>query len=133
MPPGIEDPHGSLRTLVAELGETQDLRRAGDLLAALQAELGPHFREEERAGGLFDTLSAAAYGQERAVEELRHEHVLLAAEVEATLAQVRATLRGPVGAVLRRAALLAERIRAHERKESTAWLGAIYAESGGSE
>lgn len=133
LPAPFEAQHGSLRALLADLDDVEDLRRAVRLLEALRAELGPHFAEEERPGGLFDAVVAAAYGQERAVEALRHEHVALAEELDGTLEQARACLRGPVAAALRRAAQVSARVRAHERKESAAWLEATYAESGGSE
>lgn len=132
LPEGIEVQHRAIRRVVDSLAACEDLGVAITLLQRLDALLAVHFNEEEAPGGLLEDMLNSAQFQDRAVDNLRHEHELIARENREILAAARACIAGPVAEVLRRSKALCGTIQAHERRETDAYLDAIYAEAGGS-
>lgn len=129
----LDEQHHHIRQVVYALQATDDVRAAAVLLRQLGGLLRPHFAEEERPGGMLDSMSSAAVGQERVVASIRREHRAIALATEAALLDAEVCLEGPMAATLRRARELCDAILEHERRESDAFLDAIYAEPGGSE
>jgi hypothetical protein len=114
----LEGEHRELRGLVARLREARDV---GELLPALELlhpALSAHFAHEEFPGGLYEAMGALGAAHSSAVRELVDDHYLFLAAVRGLTAAVRHHREGPIDDLLRQAAALATRLRAHEDKES---------------
>ncbi len=129
----LDEQHHHIRQVVFALQTTDDVRVAAALLRQLDTLLRPHFLEEERPGGMLDSMAGAAIAQERVVASIVGEHRSIALATAEALAAAHACLEGPVAGVLLTARELCEVLLNHERREGDAFLDAIYAEPGGSE
>lgn len=129
----IEEQHDAIRDVVSVLRSTRDLRVLLTHLVELDKMLRPHFAEEERPGGLLDSLSSSAISQHRVIAQIRADHRTLALGAVTAIRDAQECLDGPVAQVFQRAHELCDQILIHEWRESEAALDAIYAESGGSE
>lgn len=129
----LDEQHHHIRQVVFALQATDDVRVAATLLRQLDGLLQPHFVEEERPGGMLDSMSAAPVSQDRVVASIVREHRAIALATEAALLEAETCMEGPMAASLQRARELCEAILEHERREGEAFLDAIYAEPGGSE
>ncbi|GDX79317.1 hypothetical protein LBMAG42_11280 [Deltaproteobacteria bacterium] len=127
----LDEQHHHIRQVVYALQATDDVRLAAVLLRQLESLLRPHFVEEQRPGGMLDSMAATAVAQDRVVASIVREHREITLATEAALADTQSCLDGPVADTLRRARAVCDAVLEHQRREGDAFLDAIYAEPGG--
>lgn len=125
----IEDQHDDIRSVVDALQATDDVRAVAGLLAELEVLLQPHFAEEERPGGMLESIGDSVASRDRVVAAIRSDHLQLTNAAHEAIRATRACLDGPVADVLAKARDLCARIQSHERRESEAFLAAVQGES----
>jgi hypothetical protein len=113
----LEEEHEELRKLVARLRDARDPATLLPVLESLHPKLRDHFEHEEFPGGFYDSIGALAAEYSTAVRELVDDHYLFLAAIRGLADQVRRHREGAIDELLRQAATLADRLRAHEDKE----------------
>jgi hypothetical protein len=122
--------HRRIRDTVRRLEETPDLGELLMRLADFRGLLVVHFPAEEAPDGFFDAIRSTAPRHLGRLEELRREHAMLLASVDAVAARVRACLAGPVAEVIEEARNLARGVRRHEAAEDELLVDSFYTDLG---
>ncbi len=126
----ISDQHKDIRDVLTTLDQTSQLSDVLVLLRELKEVLIPHFAEEERPGGLYETVLTGAPRNAGQLDRLLAEHRELLVELEGLIEQIQLCLAGPVAEAITRARTLQARLRAHEESEGSIVADALYQDLG---
>ncbi len=118
----VQDEHLEIRSAVAKLRSTTDIRILAGVLSGLQEMLPAHFEREEGPDGLGAEITEQAPQSAFALEQIFGEHVVILEMVSALSTRSTGLLDG--------IAALARMLEQHEAKESKLFVDAIYTDLG---
>lgn len=127
---GLLAEHRRIRSLTREIETVCDLRDLLRLLQEFRALLVPHFLDEERSDGFYETIRRMSPRQLALTDELEREHLAFLVEIDRAAERARACLAGPVAAVLAEVRMLAHRVTEHEAREDNLLLDTMYIDLG---
>lgn len=126
----IEEEHAALRSTLARIERTTDLRALVPQLQELGAALESHFATEEADDGLHEAIGSESPSYLPAVQLLFDEHREMLAQVASLTEKAWVLSEGPLAEVLAGVEALVGRLRAHEARENELFGDAVYTDLG---